>query len=109
GLWYLGISLFIDRMITLGGYEAFAKELVNYGLAVFIMWLLLTMWVTWNLHRYGERNRRTVRPAHVTKAQLSEAMHLPLDMIRRLSASRVTKLHFDAQERPVIEKISGDK
>ena len=104
GLWYLGITLFIDRMITLGGYEAFASQLVNYGLAVFVMWLLLTLWVTWNLHRYGQRNRRTVMPPHVTKGQMAESMHLSLDSIRSLNISRVTHLHFDKNEYPVIEK-----
>ncbi|MCR4301156.1 MAG: poly-beta-1,6-N-acetyl-D-glucosamine synthase [Sulfuricaulis sp.] len=109
GLWYLGITLFIDRMITLGGYETFAKQLFNYGLAVFAMWLLLTLWVTWNLRRYGERNRRNVKPPHVTKEQMAEAMHLSLDTIQKLIKSRVTYLHFDKHEHPVIEKTSVDR
>ncbi|MDH3310024.1 MAG: poly-beta-1,6-N-acetyl-D-glucosamine biosynthesis protein PgaD [Gammaproteobacteria bacterium] len=109
GLWYLGITLFIDRMITLGGYETFAEQLVNYGLAVFVMWLLLTLWVTWNLRRYGERNRRNVRPSHVTKEQMAEAMQLSLVTIQKLITSRVTYLHFDKHELPVIEKTSSGR
>ena len=108
-LWYIGIYLFVDRMITLGGYEAFAEQMVNYGSVVFVMWLLLTVWVIWNLRRYGQHNRRTVPPPHVTKAQMAEAMHLPVESIHRLHASRVTYLHFDSQERPVIEKTAPDK
>lgn len=103
-LWYIGIYLFVDRMITLGGYEAFAEQLVNYGSAVFVMWLLLTLWVLWNLRRYGQRNRRTVPPPHVTHAQIAESMHLSPESLRLLNASRVTHMHFDAQECPVIEK-----
>lgn len=108
-LWYIGFTLFVDRMITLGGYENFAVQMFNYGAAVFVMWLLLTLWVMWNLHRYGQNNRRTVPPSHVTKAQIAEAMHLPLEVIRRLNASRVTHLHFDSKERPVIEKTVPGK
>lgn len=103
-LWYIGITLFVDRMITQGGYDAFAEQMVNYGAVILIMWALLTLWVIWNLRRYGQNNRRTVMPPHVTKAQIAEAMHLPLDAIRRLNASRMTSMHFDSEERPVIEK-----
>ncbi|GAB4507031.1 MAG: hypothetical protein Tsb0026_00820 [Sulfuricaulis sp.] len=103
-LWYIGIYLFVDRMITLGGYEAFAEQLINYGAAVFVMWLLLTLWVLWNLRRYGQRNRRTVPPPHVTHAQMAESLHLSSESLRRLNASRVIHMHFDGQEYPVIEK-----
>lgn len=108
-LWYIGISLFVDRMVTLGGYEAFARQMVNYGSVVVVMWLLLTLWVVWNLHRYGQRNRRMALPPHVTKAQMAEAMHLTQESIRRLNASRITYMHFDGQERPVIEKTVPGK
>jgi hypothetical protein len=68
------------------------------------MWLLLTLWVIWNLRRYGQRNRRTVLPPHVTNAQMAEAMRLSPESLRRVNASRVTYMHFDSQEYPVIEK-----
>lgn len=103
-LWYGGIKLFVDQMITLGGYQAFADQLVNYGAAIFVMWLLLTLWVIWNMRRYGQRNRRTVLPAHVQKAQMAETLNLSLETMRRLHASRVTYLHFDDKGCPVIEK-----
>jgi biofilm PGA synthesis N-glycosyltransferase PgaC len=103
-LWYIGIYLFVDRMITLGGYEAFAEQLANYSLVIFVMWLFLTLWVIWNLRRYGQHNRRTVLPPHVTKTQMAEAMHLTPESLQRLNASRVTHMHFDAQELPVIER-----
>lgn len=103
-LWYIGISLFVDRMVTLGGYEIFAEQMVDYGSIVVAMWLLLTLWVVWNLHRYGQRNRRMALPPHVTRAQMAEAMHLPQESIRRLNTSRATYMHFDSEEYPVIEK-----
>ncbi|MBI3779404.1 MAG: poly-beta-1,6 N-acetyl-D-glucosamine synthase, partial [Gammaproteobacteria bacterium] len=105
GLWFIGIYLFVDRMITLGGYEAFAEQLVNYGTAVFVMWLALTLWVIWNLRRYGQRNRRHEPPPYVTNDQIAEAMHLPVTTISRAHESRNIHLHFDQHERPVIEKL----
>lgn len=108
-LWYIGISLFVDRMITLGGYEAFAGQLVNYGSVVFVMWLTLTLWVVWNLKRYGRRNRRTVPPLPVTRAEMAEAMKLTPETLRRLNTSRVSYLHFNNRELPVIEKIVSDR
>lgn len=108
-LWYVGIYLFVDRMITLGGYEAFAEQLVNYGSVVFVMWLLLTLWVTWNMRRYGQNNRRTVPPPHVTRAEMAAAMKLPVETLDQLSASRISYLHFDNRELPVIEKIISDR
>ena len=104
-LWFIGIYLFVDRMVTLGGYEAFAEQLVNYGSAVIVMWLVLTLWVIWNLRRYGQHNRRTEPPPYVTDDQIAEAMHLPVGTISRAHASRHIHLHFDRHERPVIEKL----
>ena len=73
-LWFIGIYLFVDRMITLGGYEAFAEQLVNYGSAVIVMWLVLTLWVMWNLRRYGQHNRRTEPPPYVTDDQIADVL-----------------------------------
>jgi len=104
-LWYAGIYLFVDRMITLGGYQAFSEQLFDYSAAVFAMWLALTLWVLWNLRRYGQNNRRTVPPPHVSKAQMSEAMHVAADVMQRVHSSRRIYLHFDRHERPVFEKL----
>jgi len=108
-LWYIGITLFVDRMITLGGYEAFAGQLVNYGSVVFVMWLTLTLWVVWNMKRYGRRNRRTVQPPPVTQAEMAEAMKLSPELLRRLIASRISYLHFNNRELPVIEKTLPER
>ena len=102
-LWSVGVYLFVDRMITLGGYHAFADQLYNYGGVVFAMWLVLSVWVYWNLRRYGRNNRRTVQPDAVTDAKMAEAMHLPVELIGKLHLSRQISLHFDQHERPVIE------
>ena len=96
-------------MIVLGGYQAFAEQLVNYGAVVFIMWLGLTLWVLWNLYRYGRMERRTERPPHVTDAQMAKSMKLPTETVKDMRAGRRIALHFGADERPVIEKISSEE
>lgn len=104
-LWLAGIYLFVDRMITLGGYQVFAEQLINYGAAVFVLWLSLTLWVIWNLRRYGRGNRRTVLAPHVTDAEMAGAMHLSVESVHRIRLSRQVHLRFDGYAQPVIEKL----
>ncbi len=102
-LWLAGIYLFVDRMITLGGYRGFADQLLNYSVTVLLMWALLTLWVFWNLTRYGHHERRNVRPRHVSDRQMAEAMGLPEDLVHDLRRARRVALHFKSENRPVIE------
>ena len=104
-LWFIGIYLFVERMTTLGGYQAFSEQLVNYGAVVFSMWLGLTLWVLWNVYRYGRNDRRVELPPHVTDIQMAEAMNLSAEAMNDIRTNRQISLHFDGQERPVIEKI----
>lgn len=104
-LWLAGIYLFVDRMITLGGYEAFAQQLTRYSIAVLVMWILLTAWVLWNQARYGRHNRRSIVPRHVTAAQMAEAMGLPAPTVDELRRSRMVFLHYDEHRKPVIERL----
>lgn len=106
-LWSVGVYLFVDRMVTLGGYHAFADQLYNYGGVVLVMWLALSVWVFWNLRRYGRNNRRTVQPDYVTDAKMAETMHLPFELIGQLHVSRQISLHFDQHERPIIEQTNS--
>jgi len=76
---------------------------VNYGLTVLIMWLLLTVWVIWNLARYGRRERRNVRPRHVSNADMGRTMGLTTKVIERLRERKTIALHFESENRPVID------
>lgn len=105
-LWLGGVYLFVDRMITLGGYRTFADQLVNYGATVLIMWALLTLWVLWNLGRYGRNERRNVRPRHVSDKQMATSMGLKSDMVARLRSRKSIALHFESENRPVIEAVN---
>jgi biofilm PGA synthesis N-glycosyltransferase PgaC len=105
-LWLAGIYLFVDRMITLGGYRAFADQLANYGVAVLVMWMLLTLWVVWNVARYGRRERRNVRPRHVSDKQMAATMGLTAAAVARLRSHKTVALHFESENRPAIEAVN---
>ena len=104
-LWYAGIYLFTDRMITLGGYEAFASQLLQYTAVILVMGLMLALWVTWNLLHYGRRDRRNVAPRPVTTLQIGDAMHLDTGCVTALQASRAIALHFNDTRCPVIDEV----
>ena len=107
-LWFAGIYLFYDRMAMLGGYQHLAVQLGYSAAVVGAMALSLTLWVAWNLRRYGHpRNRRRRQPAQVSDDQMAEATQLPVEGVRTLRASRDVRLYFDDQERPVVERPSG--
>ena len=106
-LWFAGIYLFVDRMITLGGYRAFADQLGNYATAVLLMWSLLTLWVVWNLMRYGGRHeRRNVKPPHVSDKQMADSMGLTTAVVRSLRSKRSVALHFKSENRPAIDSVN---
>jgi len=104
-LWYAGIYLFTDRMITLGGHQAFADQLLQYTAVIFVMGLTLALWVTWNLLHYGRRDRRNVAPRPVTTLQIGDAMHLDPGCVTALQASRAIALHFNDARCPVIDQV----
>lgn len=104
-LWMGGIYLFVDRMIAMGGYQTFASHLVDYSIAIFVMWLLLTLWVLWNLLRYGKRNRRSTGPRLVTSEDIAAAIGCEPATVDQLKASREIFLHFDENDHPVVEKV----
>jgi len=70
---------------------------------VLIMWLLLTIWVLWNVVRYGHHERRNFRPRHVSDADMAQTMGLTTKVMERLRARKTVALHFESEFRPVIE------
>jgi biofilm PGA synthesis N-glycosyltransferase PgaC len=104
-LWYGGIYLFTDRMITLGGYQAFADQLLQYTAVVFAMGLVLALWMGWNIVHYGRRDRRTVPPRPVTSLQIGDVMRLDPACIAALQSSRAIALHFNEARCPVIDRV----
>ncbi len=105
-LWFAGVYLFVDRMIQMGGYHSFAEKLVAYGVSVAAMAALLAVWVYWNRRRYGDRERRTARPAHVSEARVAQAMGLAPATIANVRSQKEVSVHFESENRPRVEWAS---
>jgi biofilm PGA synthesis N-glycosyltransferase PgaC len=102
-VWMLGTYLFMDRMISPGSYDTFAKA-TNYSAIIFGMWILIAAWILWNQFRYGRRNRRTVSLPSVTTKQMSETMGLRIDQVESLRANKETSLRLSHDDSPIIEE-----
>jgi poly-beta-1,6-N-acetyl-D-glucosamine biosynthesis protein PgaD len=102
-LWLAGIDVFVEQMITLGGYQAFLEKLLTYGLVVLMIMLVVFVWVTWNVRRYGgAHNTRTRTLAPVTLAETAEAAGTEPDVIERLQMERRLVVGFDEQDRLLV-------
>lgn len=104
-LWLVGVHLFVDRMIEMGGYQGFADRMLGYGIAVLIMAFMLALWVYWNRKRYGgrKRERRTARPAHVSEARMAKSVGLSPTMIATVRTKKEMSVDFERENRPRIE------
>ena len=102
-LWVGGVYLFTERMITMGGYQAFGDQLVNYTVAILAMGLMLALWVIWNQRRYGRHDKRNVIPKHVSETQVGEAAGLGQKDVDELRNARTIYMHYDGNQ-PVVEK-----
>jgi len=108
GVWGLSAWLFMDRMITPGSYETFAKA-ANYTAIILTMWLLLAVWILWNRQRYGRRNRNRRKNSlpDVTAKQLSEAMGVSIDDITSIKLHNNVYLHYDENDAIVVENLEN--
>jgi len=101
--WFGGIYLFIDRMVMMGGYQDLIDKAYQYSLAIAAMWGVLAMWVVWNQKRYGNRDRRKLRPTHVSRINLKSSTGLDFPLLDQLRHSKEIFIHFDENKQPVIE------
>ena len=60
-LWFFGVKLFYQKLIVEGGLEQLGSILLNGGIAVLMIFLLQTAWISYNYYfiyrRYGERRK----------------------------------------------------
>ena len=57
--WVLGIDLFYDRMVVMGGFDTFVDRLHIYLLTIVVMGALLIIWGVYNMQRFRGKERRT--------------------------------------------------
>ena len=101
--WFGGIYLFLDRMVALGGYQELVDKAYNYSFAILVMWSILGLWVVWNQKRYGKKDRRHLKPNHVSRINLKTTTGLDFPLLDQLRQSKEIFIHFDDDKKPVIE------
>jgi len=101
--WFGGVYLFLDRMVVLGGYQELIDKAYQYSFAILAMWVILGLWVVWNQKRYGKKERRHLRPTHVSRFSLKSSTGLDFPLLDQLRHSKEIFIHFDDNKKPVIE------
>jgi biofilm PGA synthesis protein PgaD len=105
-LWMLGVELFVEVMITRGGYQALLEELVNYGLVILGMLSVTLLWVNWNLRHYGRHNKRILQPQSVSIKELAAHSGLSRTEVSGMQTARQLLITFDDCDRLVLRKRS---
>jgi len=103
-LWMLGVELFMDVMITRGGYQALLEELVHYSMVVLGMLAVTLVWVNWNLRHYGQHNKRTLQPQPVSIKELATDSGLSRKEITGMQTARYLLITFDDSDHPVLRR-----
>lgn len=104
-LWFVGIYIFVEQMVLLGGYESFLDKLFEYGLVILGIMLLTLVWVTWNKQYYGTSNKRSRQPEPVTGKELAEFAGLSLETMKGLHRRRRAVVYFDDHDHLVVSGV----
>jgi len=94
-LWFAGVQVFVEQMITLGGYAVLIDQLMTYGLVVLLIMLVTLAWVIWNSRHYGRHNVRTHELAALTLAETADVAGLEVSVVEQLQYSARITLAFD--------------
>jgi len=98
-LWAGGVHVFVEEMITLGGYEVLLEKLTGYGLVVLAIVVAVNAWVFWNVRRYGGHNTRTHELAAVTLAESADAAGMAEGELQRCQSAKRLLVEFDDGDR----------
>ncbi len=101
-LWLLGVELFVEVMITRGGYQALLEELVHYSLVILGILAVTLIWVNWNLRHYGRHNKRIVQPRSVSIRELAAHSGLSRTKLTKMQTARQLLITFDDSDLPVL-------
>jgi len=103
-LWAGGVHVFVEEMITLGGYEALLEKLIAYGLVVLAIVVAVNAWVLWNVRRYGGHNTRTHELAAVTLVESADAAGMAEGELQRCQNAKRVLVEFDDGNRMQVRE-----
>jgi len=98
-LWAGGVHVFVEEMITLGGYEVLLAKLTTYGLVILGIVVIVNAWVLWNVRRYGDHNTRTHELAAVTLVESADFGGLPARQLERLQQAKRVVVAFNEENK----------
>ncbi len=97
--WLLGFQFAYDVMVRAGGARDLVRVLKMFGVAIALIFLVVTVWSYSNRARYRGRNRRHAGPA-VPDESLAEYFGVEEHALDRLRAERRVEIDFAADGRP---------
>jgi len=103
-LWAGGVHVFVEEMITLGGYEVLLEKLTGYGLVVLAIAVAVSAWVLWNVRRYGGHNTRTHEVAAVTLVESADVAGMAEEELQRCQSAKRLLVEFDDDNRMQVRE-----
>jgi biofilm PGA synthesis protein PgaD len=103
--WFIGVKIFYDHMINLGGVKGFIQLLFIYILVVCAIGMIFFGWAFYNNRRFKNKKRRG-QSWKISFRNLAERYHLNEEQILNCKASRRLVVHFD--ENGKITRLSND-
>lgn len=101
-MWLIGIFIFVDHMVLLGGYQSFIDQLLDYGVVILSIMALTLIWINWNKQYSGNANKRSRQPLPVTHKEIAEFAGVSPETIKALHRRRRTVVYFDDHDRLVV-------
>jgi poly-beta-1,6-N-acetyl-D-glucosamine biosynthesis protein PgaD len=108
-LWAFGVRLFMKELSN-GGYEGLRSSLVAYSSTLLVLVVLLALWITWNVVRYGgSHDRRTVKRAEATDLEVRQAFRLDHSILEVIRAERLVRIDLDRDDCVVVIAAGGSQ
>jgi poly-beta-1,6-N-acetyl-D-glucosamine biosynthesis protein PgaD len=96
-LWAAGVELLV-RETTANSYRALADTLVGYSSVLLVLVGLLSLWIVWNVRRYGgAHDRRLVKAEEVTDLEVWKQFRLDDSIGESLREERYLCVDLDAE------------
>ncbi len=92
--WSVGVKMFYDHMIGLGGVKGFFQLLLIYILALVVIGLVFFSWAYYNNRRFKNKKRRG-RTWKISFMNLGERYEFTGEQVLHCKASRRLVVHFD--------------
>jgi biofilm PGA synthesis protein PgaD len=92
--WWLGFEFAYDVMVRAGGASSLKNVLVDYSIAVGIIFAVVTLWSFSNRIRFRGLNRRKISAA-VSDEELADQFGIDAAQVAHLRQQKIVAIDFD--------------